>query len=221
MTYWTESTQAMSEYQDLLKTIAEEKDVSPALIQQAMDKIAFHESFNSTLGRGIIPDRVQGGGGPGRGAFQYEQGGPEDSAAVALRRLKNYYTRTEQPIPSWAAELDDTFDPAELTLDQQRMLFLTDHRERPGSDFKKLEEMDIAEWWGKYHQTESDPNKIKLFKEHEKLFENSQLSDIEEPEKGIEVTMYPADYVFPEEEVQPSELQGTSGFFDRLFNRFR
>jgi hypothetical protein len=209
MTYWTESTQAMSEYQDLLKRIAEEKDVSPALIQQAMDKIAWHESFNSTLGRGIIPDRVQDGSKIGRGAFQYEKGGAEDSAAVALRRLKNYYTGNKLPIPSWAAELDNTFDPAELTLDQQRMLFLTDHRERTGSDFKKLEEMSIADWWGKYHQTESDPEKIKVFKKHEKLFDTYQNEDL----MGLgDIDI---------EEVQPSELQATPGFFDRLFNIFR
>jgi hypothetical protein len=38
--------------------------------------------------------------------------------------------------------------------------------------------MSIADWWGKYHQTESDPEKIKVFKKHEKLFDTYQNEDL-------------------------------------------
>ena len=51
--------------------------------------------------------------------------------------------------------------------------------------------------------------KIKVFKEHEKLFETYQTEDL----MGLgDIDI---------EEIQSSELQATPGFFDRLFNIFR
>lgn len=142
---------------ELLKRIAKEKQVDPALIQRAADMISFHESKKD-------PKAVQASGGPGRGLFQYEVG-PDQSADVALQRTRAAYKRYGLKEPSWLKSLQTGFDPAELTEQQQTELFLGDHRERPNSDFGLLGKMPLDEWWGKFHQTENDPIKRARFRE--------------------------------------------------------
>ena len=167
----------MSEAQRILNLIAEDKDMSPTLIEDAMNKIAFHESWDSEQRMGIIPDRVQMGGGPGRGAFQYEIGKGK-SAEVGLNRIKAFYKDVlkEEP-PEWVQELPVDYNPAELDLDKQQVLFLADHRMRDRSDFKKLESMDVDEWWGRYHQTKNDPSKRAKFRTHAELYEADLLGE--------------------------------------------
>ena len=183
----------MSETQRVLELIAKEKNMNPMLIEDAMNKIGFHESWDSEERTGNIANRIQMGGGPGRGAFQYEIGysyidpntgtkkwrinkeaetDQPNSAIVARQRALNYYEKVlgEDP-PEWLVGLPENFNPAELPLDKQQLLFLTDHRMRKGSDFKKLESMDIDQWWGMFHQTENDPDKRRKFRTHAGLYE--------------------------------------------------
>jgi len=145
----------MAEATDLLKAIAEDKKVSPEQITQAAELIAFHESK-------LNPSSKQLGGGPGRGLFQYEIG-KEASASAARKRAQAAFKRYNLEPPEWLSSLDNDYDPSELTEEQQFILFLGDHRERPNSDFAKLNEMPLADWWGKYHQTQDDPKKKETF----------------------------------------------------------
>ena len=217
----------MSEAQRVLNLIAEEKEMSPALIEDAMNKIAYHESWDSEQRTGIIPDRVQMGGGPGRGAFQYEIGEGK-SAEVGLNRIKAFYEQVlkEEP-PEWVQELPVDYNPAELDLDQQQVLFLADHRMRPRSDFKKLEEMDVDEWWGRYHQTQNDPQKRSKFRTHAELYEADLLGepgfqDIPVPpqEPGTLDFQLPPMQTEPEaiQEVPEDELTGRKTYLGRLFD---
>lgn len=224
----------MSEAQRILNLIAEEKNMSPDLIEDAMNKIAFHESWDSEQRTGIIPDRVQMGGGPGRGAFQYEIGEGK-SAEVGLNRMKAFYQDVlgEEP-PEWIQKLPIDYNPAELSLDQQQVLFLADHRMRPRSDFKQLEKMDVDEWWGRYHQTQNDPTKRRKFRNHAGLYE-AELKG----EPGFEDIPVPPqvpgtlDFQLPpiqqrteqpaqpvsEEIVSPEELQGKETGFESEFDK--
>ena len=219
----------MSEAQRVLNLIAEEKEMSPDLIADAMNKIAYHESFDRNKRYGIIPDRIQGDDPdmPGRGAFQYEIG-KNKSAEVGLNRIKAFYEKVlkEEP-PEWVQELPIDYNPAELDLDQQQVLFLADHRMRPRSDFKKLEEMDVDEWWGRYHQTQNDPVKRTLFKKHAELYEADLLGepgfqDIPVPpeEPGTLDFQLPPIQTEPEviQEVPEDELTGRKTYLGRLFD---
>jgi hypothetical protein len=217
----------MSEAQRILNLIAEEKEMSPDVIADAMNKIAYHESWDSDKRMGIIPNRVQTGGGPGRGAFQYEIGKGK-SAEVGLNRIKAFYKDVlkEEP-PEWVQELPIDYNPAELDLDQQQVLFLADHRMRPRSDFKKLEKMDVDEWWGKYHQTKNDPSKRVKFRNHAELYEADLLGgpgfqDIPVPptEPGrldFELPPMPAQPAEEPQVVSEDEVMGRQVYLDRLF----
>lgn len=141
----------------LIEAIAKDKALPPSVLMSAAEQIAFHES------KGVV-DKKQESGGPGRGLFQYEQGSKDDSAAVARNRAMAAYKRYSLPVPEWLSELPEDFNPAELTKEQQYTLFFGDHRERPNSDFAKLKEMPLDEWWGKFHQTKNDEKKREVFR---------------------------------------------------------
>lgn len=144
------------ETQWLLKAVASDKGLQEAEILRAAEGIAFHESK-------LDPQAEQQGGGPGRGLFQYEIG--ENASAVTARnRAIAAFKRYKMKPPAWLTRLPDTFNPAELDPDQQLLLFIGDHRERPNSDFSDLKKLPLDEWWGRYHQTQNDPKKREQFR---------------------------------------------------------
>ena len=150
---------ANSEYDFLLQSISKDKAISPDVIEDLMDNIAKWESdFKKST---INPKAKQVGGGPGRGAFQFElmtEGGSGRNKS-AKTRLENYYNLIERQKPEWLKKLPDNFDASTLPLEQQKMLFLGDARMGPGNLAhlvygKQLGDnpMSVGEWWGKHHK---------------------------------------------------------------------
>jgi len=151
---------ADSEYDFLLQSISEDKKIAPNVIEDLMDNIAKWES-DFKRKSDIKPKAKQVGGGPGRGAFQFElidQGGSGRNKS-AKTRLENYYNFIKREKPEWLKKLPDNFDASTLPLEQQKMLFLGDARMGPGNLShlvygKQLGDnpMSVGEWWGKHHK---------------------------------------------------------------------
>ena len=180
----------MNDYKDLLSYISEKKKIDAGALEGLMDNIAAWESdYKNRMTP--MPTSSQVGGGPGRGAFQFEvkaykkdkdgnyvldeEGNKilvQPASVTAVKRLKQFYEQEGLEIPEWVKELkisnnpDESYNPADLTYDQQKMLFLADTMKAPNKDFAKLNEMSQGEWWGRYHQTQNIPQKVKDFNEN-------------------------------------------------------
>ena len=162
----------MNEYLDLLNYISQKKKVDAGTLEGLMDNIAAWESdYKGKMTP--MPEAAQVGKGPGRGAFQFELS-PEAAKAkglkagsgaanTALTRLKQFYAAENLEPPTWINELKKDFDPAALSYEQQKMLFLGDTMMAKGKDLSKLNEMSQGEWWGRFHQTQNIPEKVKAF----------------------------------------------------------
>ena len=101
-----------------------------AAIQDAMAKIAFHESKYGTpeYTPMQISDESSSGYGPGRGLYQYEIGDKE-GAHTAINRLISFNeSRGNQYDISFLDSMikNKSYDFSELTPEQQNMLFLAD-----------------------------------------------------------------------------------------------
>lgn len=151
-----------NEYEFLLESISKDKQVPKNVLEDLMDNIGIWESdFNK---KQIIADAKQKSKGkkgffegPGRGAFQFELStlGGSGRSVDAKQRLKNYYKELKREQPDWLKKLPDNYDPSNLTLDQQKMLFLGDARMGPGNLSKLVEDgkpMTVGEWWAKFHK---------------------------------------------------------------------
>ena len=147
-------TMADTEYDFLLNSISQDKQVPIPVLEDLMENIAIWESdFNR---REIKPDAVQVGGGPGRGAFQFElMDGGSGRNKSAKTRLNNYYKMLKRERPEWLKNLPDNFDASTLPLEQQKMLFLGDARMGPGNLSKLVAEenpMTVGDWWAERHK---------------------------------------------------------------------
>ena len=147
----------------LIAKLIEEKGGSEDDYITLADTIAFHESK-------LDPTSHQIGGGPGRGLYQFEQG-EKAGASTALKRLKAYAKQTGIELPEDLVGLNpDKYNPAELPKDYQDALFFANYRKHPVADFKQVisGQIDIPEFWGVYHQTQNDPEKLKPLKRTKK-----------------------------------------------------
>lgn len=147
-------TMADTEYDFLLNSISQDKQVPIPVLEDLMENIAIWESdFNR---REVKPDAVQVGGGPGRGAFQFElMDGGSGRNKSAKTRLNNYYKMLKRERPEWLKNLPDNFDASTLPLEQQKMLFLGDARMGPGNLSKLVAEenpMTVGDWWAERHK---------------------------------------------------------------------
>lgn len=147
-------TMADTEYDFLLNSISQDKQVPIPVLEDLMENIAIWESdFNR---KEIKPDAVQVGGGPGRGAFQFElMDGGSGRNKSAKTRLNNYYKMLKRERPEWLKNLPDNFDASTLPLEQQKMLFLGDARMGPGNLSKLVAEenpMTVGDWWAERHK---------------------------------------------------------------------
>jgi hypothetical protein len=137
--------------------------------ENMMDGIAFHESkYLVDAGDGRKEYKYldyaakQVGGGPGRGAFMFEEG---DNAGgiTAVRRTVNYMNNNNLEVPSWLSDANkkNSLDASKLDKEQQRVLFLGNYMEHPKANMGKVisGEQDLVDFWGSYHQTQNDPNK--------------------------------------------------------------
>ena len=147
-------TMADTEYDFLLNSISQDKQVPIPVLEDLMENIAIWESdFNR---KEVKPDAVQVGGGPGRGAFQFElMDGGSGRNKSAKTRLNNYYKMLKRERPEWLKNLPDNFDASTLPLEQQKMLFLGDARMGPGNLSKLVAEenpMTVGDWWAERHK---------------------------------------------------------------------
>ena len=94
-------------------------------IQDAMSKIAFHESKNDPAALQLLNDGTYG---KGRGLYQYEIG-DQGGAHTAINRLISFNKNLKNPYDiSFLDSIvnDKSYDFSRLTPEQQSMLFLAD-----------------------------------------------------------------------------------------------
>jgi hypothetical protein len=158
-----------TDYQLMIKSVVGKKGGSQEDYENIMDGIAFHESkYLVDAGGGRKKYKYldyaskQIGGGPGRGAFMFEEG---DNAGgiTAVRRTMNYMNNNGLTAPTWLknANNSSSLDASKLTKEQQRILFLGNYMEHPKANLGKIISGDetLVDFWGNYHQTQNDPEK--------------------------------------------------------------
>ena len=175
---------------ELLQLVINDKGGKSQQYRQLMDYIAYHETGPVAQG---LPDQrmdpkarqytydkklkkyVQDG--RGRGLFMYEAG-EGGSANSAVNRLYEYLTEVKNvDVPQWVENLtgqNKNVDVSKLDEDQQKMLFLADHRMRDGSDFSKVwsGEQDFSEFWTYSHWRGNNPTQ-ELIQKKMNLFDAS------------------------------------------------
>ena len=148
---------------EFLQLIIRDKGGTPEQYHQLMDYIAFHETGPkqrmdpkakqiSQKEDGTFYD------GPGRGLFMFEVG-EKEGGNTAVNRTVKYFKDNNLPLPKWLYDLSmgskesKSVDVSSLTADQQKILFLGNHREHPVSNFSKLwsGEQSIQDFWAENH----------------------------------------------------------------------
>jgi len=150
-------------YQELVSYVARTKGSSPEQIEDVMSRIIFHESKGD-------PVIKQKGGGPGRGAFQFEVGDGH-GGIIAINRAYNLISGKDQShpelskyeIPSWIKDAypSKSFDASTVSLEQQKYLFLMNQLAHPKADLADLftGKMPLVEYWADYHWAGKEKNK--------------------------------------------------------------
>ena len=172
----------MSDYNYFMDNLSKLGKVNRSTIEKMADVIALQES-------NYDPAAVQalkgGGTGAGRGLFQYEldksrYGGKTSGAAVTAGiRLKNFYKNNDLEAPEWVQNLPKSFDPSELTEEQQRMLFAADAYYKNKGDLKEWDSKGFSplKWWADKHK---GVGMDKISKNEEERFKK-YLSSLESP----------------------------------------
>ena len=182
------------EYRDLMEYIAyhETGPVAPGLPDQRMDPKARQYTYDKKLKK-YVQD------GLGRGLFMYEAGEGK-SGNSAVNRLYNYLTKTKNvAAPKWVENLqglNKNVDVSKLSADQQKMLFLADHRMRDKSNFSELWDgtKDRPTWWADYHwagDAEDYEKKIQAFTISEKALDSTKTLKAKEEENEMKKNMAP------------------------------
>ena len=155
----------------MIDIVTNKKKVDAEVLKSLMKNIADKET-----GGDIRADKTQGDSptGYGRGIFQIENKVPKGtkghpSSVSYLNRTRKAFKDNKVEEPEWLKTLPKDYDPAKLSIEQQKVLFLGNHLEAPRSDFGLLNKgMTQAQWWGKFHQTESNPDAMKDFELRQK-----------------------------------------------------
>lgn len=150
-------------YQDLINYVATAKGATPEQIEDVMSRIIFHESKgDSTI--------KQKGGGPGRGAFQFEIG-EGHGGIIAVNRAYNLISGKDAShpelanyeVPSWVKDAypSKSFDASTVSLEQQKYLFLMNQLAHPKADLGKLFSGDVplVDYWADYHWAGKEKNR--------------------------------------------------------------
>ena len=201
----------MSDYNSFIKSVLSKKDkITKKQLEKFADEVATFESNRG--GRQPIPTAAQFAKGqseysirsenpvlgPGRGAFQFElskekakelgMAGAEDAsgaADTALKRLKQYYQQNKLEQPKWITELKEGFDPAALSYEQQKMLFIGDMMMKKGADLNDISNPDFnpGDFWAKYHKISGvTPSEKEAFNKYSSFSTKPvQLANAEEP----------------------------------------
>ena len=134
-----------SDYDRMMGDFTKHWGQSKEGLENIMNQVSHHESKGENV--------YQTGGGPGAGLFQYETGAGQ-GGMTARNRLANWYGGQGMEVPQWLnQEGMDTqgFDAAQLSPEQQKMLFMADKRYHPTASLSPEATSDIADWWGKNH----------------------------------------------------------------------
>lgn len=160
-------------YDLLVDSVIKKKGGSKKDYEDLMGKIGYHESkyiVHTDDGKSRYKymdyKAKQQGGGPGRGLFMFEEG--ENAGGItAAKRTYRYMKTNNIRIPVWLdkAVKQKSLDASTLGEYEQKMLFLGNYMGHPEADMGKVVkgEQDVSEFWGKYHQTQNDPEKLKNF----------------------------------------------------------
>ena len=139
-------------YEELLNSVSSHYGSSPELLENSMDRIAYHESKGKNV--------YQEGGGPGAGLFQYERTFKDDDGVygqaggmTARNRLAGFFGDN---VPDWLNQEgmnnpEIGFDASRLTPEQQKMLFLADKRMTPGVEMTPEHLSDLPKFWATSH----------------------------------------------------------------------
>lgn len=155
----------------------------------AMDTIAYHES-------GMDPQRYQMDSGPGRGMVQYD----EPSALAASNRLRDLAKLWNKPNPKWNTP-EGTKNFAELTIEQQKMLWMADKLMDKTVDLAALgmREEPLVDFWADHHWRGKDKDRAT----RQLSFESHRL-----PAKAFGLPEYKAEYK-AEKNQDPAQQQIT------------
>jgi len=131
---------------ELLTKASSNWNMDEEAIQDAMSKIAFHESkFGTDDYTPVqVSDKAESGYGPGRGLYQYEVDvdGEQGGAHTAINRLINFNKELDNPYDiSFLDSIieDKSYDFSQLTPEQQNMLFLADKLEDETANMGKFD----------------------------------------------------------------------------------
>ncbi len=141
----------------------EREDVTRAGIRDIMNRVAFHESAGtmdpSLIQKSNVYDEegeiVGSKEGPGRGVYQFERGAGQ-GGATAGNRLANQLKIYKMKVPKWLKSFNKSGkgDVSKLPREHQDMLFIGNMMQHPQANMGEVisEEMDLADFWQKYHQ---------------------------------------------------------------------
>jgi hypothetical protein len=168
------------DYKQFLNYTAAKKGLSPAILEDAMAKIAFHETGPKMRGDEMAR---QMGGGPGRGLFMFEMG-RAGGAVTAVRRTIGHLVELGKEkgregaetdpyhlVPDWLFEAKDagSLDVAGFfTEEDQKYIFLGNYLEHPKANLAVLRGGDEAlkQFWLNYHwagPAKGRPARLKAF----------------------------------------------------------
>jgi hypothetical protein len=149
--------------EEMIQRISKEKGGTPEQYNQLMDYISFHETGhkqrNDPKAKQISGNETDGFyEGPGRGLFMFETGEKKGGNSAVNRTVK-YLTDNKIHIPKWLYDVSmgsadsKSVDVSKLSGDQQKILFLGNHREHPTSNFSNIwnEKQSIPDFWTKNH----------------------------------------------------------------------
>ena len=163
------------ELDELMQLIIRDKGGTAQQYNQLMDYIAYHETGSKQR---MDPKAKQISGnekdgfydGPGRGLFMFEKG-EKKGGNTAVNRTVKYFNDNNLSLPKWLYDLSmgskesKSVDVSGLNADQQKMLFLGNHREHPNSNFSNIwtGQQTIDNFWLKNHWSgKADESAIKL-----------------------------------------------------------
>ena len=163
------------ELDELMQLIIRDKGGTAQQYNQLMDYVAYHETGSKQR---MDPKAKQISGnekdgfydGPGRGLFMFEMG-EKKGGNTAVNRTVKYFNDNNLSLPKWLYDLSmgskesKSVDVSSLNADQQKMLFLGNHREHPNSNFSNIwtGQQTIDDFWLKNHWSgDADESAIKL-----------------------------------------------------------
>ena len=187
-----EESQSLSPYTAMLENISERYGLSTDELEDVMSRVAFHETGpKQRMEPSAIQEVYEGRQrvpGKGRGLFMFE-GGSEEGAATAMKRLQQHYKDTGQDIPAWATfYAREGVDASQLTPEQQKMMFMANVRYHPAASLAGVTPENVGEkYWAPFHwagQVEEKAARLRAFEESMAAYDLLNKKTVEEEAFG-------------------------------------